>query len=123
MLYNSIKMIGLFEFRCATFENPKSWGHYVELWNNGEKLAAEKIYYYNRTWESYTYQTAMRRVMGRYKDSRFEALCDDWKKAHNVSRFPKGMRKKLEESFDELPICKVIDGVLGCIESGEYIEM
>lgn len=44
---------------CESYETRYSWGHKAYLLINGHQEAYKKITYYNRTWESYTYQTIL----------------------------------------------------------------
>lgn len=43
-----------------SWSTSRAWGHYGYLMRDGELVAKSKIRYYNRTWERYPYQSAMR---------------------------------------------------------------
>ena len=44
---------------CETYETRYSWGHKAYLIINGSQEGYKKATYYNRTWESYTYQSVL----------------------------------------------------------------
>lgn len=53
-----------FTFVCESLETRNSWVHEVTLYKNDTFLVGRaKIRYYNRTWESYQYQSAIKNVI------------------------------------------------------------
>ena len=52
---------------CTTWNRYNSWGHIAKLYINDEYIGTRRIRYYNRTWESYTFQTALYNVIEKYK--------------------------------------------------------
>ena len=53
-----------FTFECESWSTRNSWGHKVTLYKNDyAKIGRAKIHYYNRTWESYQYQRAIKSVI------------------------------------------------------------
>ena len=48
-----------YNFICRTYETSRNWGHDVELKKGFNTIATAKVTYYNRTWESFEYQTCM----------------------------------------------------------------
>lgn len=64
MIYNKEINGVTFTFVCESWRTRTSWGHEVTLYkNNSFKVARVKIRYYNRTWESYMYQSAIKNVI------------------------------------------------------------
>ena len=64
MIYNKEINGVKFTFVCEFWKTRNSWGHKVTLYkNNTLKVACTKIRYYNRTWESYLYQSAIQNVI------------------------------------------------------------
>lgn len=49
----------IYEFVCEEWETSQAWGHKATLLKNGEELNSRKVRYYNRTWESYRFQSVM----------------------------------------------------------------
>jgi hypothetical protein len=52
---------------CWTYETRYSWGHKSQLWIDYKVVSEKKITYYNRTWESYTYQSILDYIVREYK--------------------------------------------------------
>ena len=48
-----------YNFVCRTYETSRNWGHDVELKRGFNTIATAKVTYYNRTWETFEYQTCM----------------------------------------------------------------
>ena len=48
-----------YSFVCEAWSNSRSWGHKVNLFRNNYEIAEARIRYYNRTWESYEFQSTM----------------------------------------------------------------
>ena len=64
MIYNREINGVKFTFVCESWNTRNSWGHEVTLYRNDyAKIGLAKIRYYNRTWESYQYQTAIKSVI------------------------------------------------------------
>lgn len=53
------KQAGRFTFICWGWNEAGRWGHEVRLLDRGREVARSRIRYYNRTWETYRFQTAM----------------------------------------------------------------
>ena len=64
MIYNKEINGVKFTIVCESWCNRNSWGHIVTLYKNDTvKIGRVKIRYYNRTWESYRYQSAIKSVI------------------------------------------------------------
>lgn len=64
MIYNKEINGVKFTLVCESWSTRNSWGHEVTLYKNDfAKIGRAKIRYYNRTWESYQYQTAIKSVI------------------------------------------------------------
>lgn len=53
------KMTGTVDVTAYGWETRYSWGHTAEVMVNFETVARAKIRYYNRTWESYRFQSVI----------------------------------------------------------------
>lgn len=64
MIYNK-EIDGIkFTLVCESWTDRTSWGHKVTLYkNDAMTVGTAKVRYYNRTWESYRYQTAIKSVI------------------------------------------------------------
>lgn len=64
MIYNKEINGVKFTFVCESWRTKNSWGHNVTLYKNDTfKVGRAKIRYYNRTWERYLYQSAIKSVI------------------------------------------------------------
>nr|DAN13045.1 MAG TPA: hypothetical protein [Caudoviricetes sp.] len=63
MIFNKIIDGVDFSFYCSTWNTRNSWGHEVRLFIDGNQTEMVKLRYYNRTWESYEFRTAIRLVI------------------------------------------------------------
>ena len=83
-----------FRFVCESWSNSRAWGHRVVIFENGREVDEAKIRYYNRTWECYTYQSCMQKVVRQLLEHRKERVINDYKYMNNISRLT---QKKKEE--------------------------
>ena len=60
------KMIGEIDIYAFGWETRYSWGHTAEVSVNYEVIARAKYRYYNRTWESYRYQSVIHAALRGY---------------------------------------------------------
>lgn len=61
-----IKDFKKFTFVCEYYETRNSWGHKGKVIYNGNDFnISDKIRYYNRTWEKYTYQALLRSLVNK----------------------------------------------------------
>lgn len=49
---------------CETYQTRYSWGHKAWLYRDGQEISYTKITYYNRTWESYEFESILRKLAG-----------------------------------------------------------
>jgi hypothetical protein len=101
-----------YDYRGNPIEEPL-WGHKVELYNGAGLVATAKVGYYNRTWEKYTYQSAMYQAFDKYKreelkhyllNNKFKmglAECNAETDYNTVEKpFKAGQKKALIEQFE-----------------------
>lgn len=64
MIYNKEINGVKFTLVCESWQTRNSWGHKVSLYRNESFfVGSAKIRYYNRTWESYQYQSTIKSVI------------------------------------------------------------
>jgi len=61
--YQEFKLSKRISVTCWTYETRYSWGHKADLYVDGQQVAHDKIVYYNRTWEAYTYQSILQSII------------------------------------------------------------
>lgn len=64
MIYNKEINGVKFTFVCESWRTRTSWGHKVTLYRNDSLTVGRvNVRYFNRTWESYLYQSAIKSVI------------------------------------------------------------
>lgn len=115
-----------YEFICWYWETSNAWGHEVRLCKTGEQggveLGRARVRYYNRTWEYYTYQSAMAQALENYKKQELERFIERYKYDNKLKYYdmeethdwvekplPRGMKKKLTEEFNAQPLWQELE--------------
>lgn len=88
------------------WETSYSWGHKTTLIRNGYDYGTHKVRYYNRTWESYTYQTCMYGAIETIKEEELQRFIDSYKYKNNITRFKRGEKQKVIEDFNNTELGK-----------------
>lgn len=97
-----VKNVGEFYFVCQSWETRNCWGHLVTLNDgNGYQVATDKRTYYNRTWESYRYQSTMVGATKIAIENRQESLKNIYKEEQGIARLTSKHKDKLQEIFDK----------------------
>lgn len=84
------------------WETRYSWGHNAYLLIDGCEVARDKVRYYNRTWESYRFQSAGQCAVGRYLDSLKQRALDRYREATGRVRLSLDLKKKIWEQDAEV---------------------
>lgn len=84
MIYNKEINGVKFTLVCESWTDRTSWGHKVTLYRNDSVVVGTyKVRYYNRTWETYQYQSAIKGVISNVLDSITQELRNAFKTLHN----------------------------------------
>ena len=83
--------------------NRSGFVHESELYCNDRLIGENKIQYYNRTWESYQYQSVMRGIVYALIDEAKESYKNAWKDAHGIKRLTEAKKKAMQEDFEKNP--------------------
>ena len=88
-----------------------AWGHRAELFIDGVSVSQSSIRYYNRTWESYQYKTALHNAVGSYTDRLMMQDIAAYKQRNRLSRLPRGGKQSFERFYNNIynQICQNID--------------
>lgn len=98
MIYNKEINGVKFTLVCESWSTRTSWGHEVTLYKNDyAKIGRAKIRYYNRTWESYQYQSTIHFVISQAINDIKAAARKAFLTLHNY----KVMTKKRAAEFAE----------------------
>lgn len=68
------------------WETSLAWGHKSTLVASYGEIVSNKVRYYNRTWECYTYQTCMRGLVEKVLDDEQKRYITDFKEKNGISR-------------------------------------
>lgn len=82
-------------------KNYSGFVHETELMKNNWIIGQNKVQYYNRTWEVYTYQTVMKGCVSKLMDDCMEEYKNAWKDAHGIKRLTEAKRKAMMEDFEK----------------------
>ena len=80
-------------------ENRSGFVHETELLKNNWIYGRNKIQYYNRTWEVYTYQSVMMGCVRQLMEEFIEEFTANWKNKHGIKRLTEAKRKAMMEEF------------------------
>ena len=71
----------------------------------GRISISEEIAYqrYNRTWETYTYQTSMTRAVDSIIENELQFFIKECKRKYNIKRLTKEKREQAENQFYKVP--------------------
>ena len=109
-----------FEFINKYWRTGYAWGHKSTLLVNGNEWASVKVRYYNRTWESYTYQSAMFRVLEEYRDIKLKNFLENYLYSNGKNRFGKNEKAKLIKEFEKSEDNKTIKKIHKAIETRNF---
>lgn len=83
--------------------NRSGFVHETELMRDNWVIGTNKVQYYNRTWECYTYQTVMKGCVSKLMDEAFEEFKTAWKNAHEIKRLTAKMKNAMMEDLKNNP--------------------
>ena len=68
------------------WETSRAWGHKSTLVAPWGEVESRKVRYYNRTWESYTYQTCMGGLLDTILENNLKSYITQYKEKNDISR-------------------------------------
>lgn len=89
-----------FEFVNSFRGNRSGFVHETTLFRNGRMAGANRIQYYNRTWESYEYQSVMKGCVRELLEDCRTAWETAWKNNHGIKRLTEAKRNIMMEEFE-----------------------
>lgn len=84
-----------------SWSTSRSWGHKTNVIVNGYDYGTHKVTYYNRTWESYAFQTCMLGAVREIIEDNITRYLENYKYTNNITRFKKGQREELIAKYKE----------------------
>ena len=103
-----------YTFFNETWERGNAWGHRTVLHQNvansaihGVEIADVKTQYFNRTWESYCYQSVMRMAVEVALDELVQKAIIEYKAEHNIKRMVASRRNEVLKAFENHDLRKL----------------
>ena len=109
-----------YSIACEYWKTSRAWGHRAILMYKEYDLAEEKIRYENRTWEYYTYQSNMYKVVDTFYNNSLEGFIYDYKYKNNIDRFSKGEKDEVIKLFDSTITGKEILAMKKAIKNRDF---
>ena len=91
-----------YQINCRTFETRYNWGHKVQLIVNNRIVSENKIVYYNRTWESFQYQSCITGAINLYYNDLFNNYITQYKEENDKKRLTQTEKEQLIKDFKKL---------------------
>lgn len=91
-----------YTFNCKTFDNRYNWGHKVQMIVNNRIVSENKIIYYNRTWETFNYQSCMNGAINLYYNDLFNEYITEYKQENGKKRLTQTEKEQLKKAFNKL---------------------
>ena len=91
-----------YTFVANYWETSRSWGHKVTLFKNNAEIGTASMTYINRTWERYTYQSVMQKVVDHLLTAMEEDFIDGYKEILSIKRLTKQKRRSVIDTFEQL---------------------
>ena len=89
--------------------NRSGFVHETELYKNDYNIGWNKVQYYNRTWESYTYQSVMKGLVSALMESHLDEYKNAWKEEHGIKRLTESKRKIMQEELQKNPPAEYLE--------------
>jgi hypothetical protein len=91
-----------YTFVSNIWDRKNSWGHEVTLFKNNTEIGSASITYLNRTWERYTYQSVMQKVVDHLLTAMEENFISGYKEIFEIKRLTKQKRRSVIDTFEQL---------------------
>lgn len=83
------------------WETSNAWGHKSTLIAPWGEVESRKVRYYNRTWESYTYQTCMSGLLDTILENNLKSYIAQIKEVRGITRLLKSTREEIENDWNK----------------------
>lgn len=83
------------------WETSRAWGHKSTLIAPWGEVESRKVRYYNRTWESYTYQTCMSGLLDTILENNLKSYIAQIKEVRGITRLLKSTREEIENDWNK----------------------
>ena len=84
-----------------TWETSRAWGHKSTLVAPWGEVESHKVRYYNRTWESYTYQTCMGGLLNSILENDLKDYITQYKEKNDIARLTSPQKDMIKAEWQE----------------------
>ena len=84
-----------------SWETSRAWGHKSTLVASWGEVESRKIRYYNRTWESYTYQSCMSGLLDTILENNQKSYITEYKEKNDISRLTSLKKDMVKAEWQE----------------------
>ena len=84
-----------------TWETSRAWGHKSTLVAPWGEVESHKVRYYNRTWESYTYQTCMGGLLNSILENDLKDYITQYKEKNDITRLTSLQKDMIKAEWQE----------------------
>lgn len=109
-----------YKFVNESWSNSNGWGHKTTIIRNSYDYEPHKVRYYNRTWESYTFQTCMSGAVETIREDELKRFIESYKFTNEIDRFKKGEKEKVLALFEETEIAKDLKELKEAISNRKF---
>ena len=83
------------------WETSRAWGHKSTLVAPWGEVESHKVRYYNRTWESYTYQTCMGGLIETILEDNLKSYITQYKEKNDITRLTSLQKDMIKAEWQE----------------------
>ena len=83
------------------WETSRAWGHKSTLVAPWGEVESHKVRYYNRTWESYTYQNCMSGLLDTILENNLKSYITQYKEKNDITRLLADKKAKVIKEWQE----------------------
>lgn len=91
--------------------NRSGFVHESTLFIDGRQIAEAKCQYYNRTWESYTYQTVMKRAVSDAEDEEIAYAKEKFMRENQYKKLTAERRAEFEEYCKQVEFIQLLRAI------------
>lgn len=109
-----------FTFCLNSHSNRSGFVHECDLYMDGRHLASSKAQYYNRTWESYRFQTVMHSAVRNAIDDARERIEDAEKYQRGWKKLTAARREEINAIIEQNSGVKVLNALMDAVDRAKY---
>ena len=84
-----------------TWETSRAWGHKSTLIAPWGEVESHKVRYYNRTWESYTYESCMSGLLNSILENDLKDYITQYKEKNDITRLTSLQKDMIKAEWQE----------------------